>query len=447
MPCRAKHKNKKKFCNSIQSYFFPNNTRLEGYHDFFDKSILGFFQPSVFVSPRSVAVTYFAIIKLQNLIIKGKSVSADDNRRLRRATAYFQMGNAFRSQGQIDKSISAYIKALDYAPHFAEINNNLGLSYLRQGRYVKASRCFQKAIELQPSQDEYYHNLAIASRGLGRIDEAIANYEKALSLNPNACGTLYNLACIFKDKNAIDKACSLYKKIISLDKDFVDDAKYMLAILSKNQPEKAPKEYVQRLFNHYSDKYNRHLLTKLKYRLPAFIAAMLVDVYADQHSTLQGLDLGCGTGLCASILRPFCHKLVGVDLALQMLKFAEETKLYDELICDDMLSYLRSTTVQFDLAVAADTLIYVGDLDEFFQLLNKVINSGGKCLLSFEILPEANHHQYELQASGRFKHKATYVQKLLEENGFKNLKLRDCTIRIENHEPVHGQLILIEKKN
>lgn len=51
-----------------------------------------------------------------------------------------------------------------------------------------------------------------------------------------------------------------------------------------------------------------------------------------KNTHLDILDAGCGTGLCADVLRPYAKSLVGVDLSPQMLALAAKQQIYDQLV-------------------------------------------------------------------------------------------------------------------
>ncbi|QNB00305.1 methyltransferase domain-containing protein [Massilia sp. Se16.2.3] len=76
--------------------------------------------------------------------------------------------------------------------------------------------------------------------------------------------------------------------------------------------------------------------------------------------------MGCGTGLCGPVLRPRSRTLTGVDLSERMLARAAETGLYDSLACADLQAYLDSCHGDVDLVMAADVLVYFGDLAALF---------------------------------------------------------------------------------
>ena len=67
----------------------------------------------------------------------------------------------------------------------AAIHNNHGLAYQEEGDYDRAIESFTKAIELNPNYAEAYNNRGNAYRDDGNFDRAIADYTKAIELKPN----------------------------------------------------------------------------------------------------------------------------------------------------------------------------------------------------------------------------------------------------------------------
>jgi predicted TPR repeat methyltransferase len=113
----------------------------------------------------------------------------------------------------------------------------------------------------------------------------------------------------------------------------------------------------------------------------------------------RALDLGAGTGLCGELLRPLCDAIVGVDLSRQMLARAATRGCYDALEHGDLLDYLERTEQRFDLFVAADSLVYLGDLDGCFADAARSALPGACLAVSLENGPDDGH---ELGLSGRY---------------------------------------------
>ena len=66
-----------------------------------------------------------------------------------------------------------------------------------------------------------------------------------------------------------------------------------------------------------------------------------------------------------------------------MLAKAAQREVYDELVQADLLTFLDETPERFDLILAADTLIYLGDLEDFFRAAARATPAGA--ILAFNI--------------------------------------------------------------
>lgn len=86
------------------------------------------------------------------------------------------------------------------------------------------------------------------------------------------------------------------------------------------------------------------------------------------------VDLGCGGGETARILREHTNYLVGVDLNEYMLRKATATKLYDKLVLDDIRRYVLSSDV--DLVCLMEVIEHIKheDGEELLKNLQWVPN-------------------------------------------------------------------------
>ena len=128
---------------------------------------------------------------------------------------------------------------------------------------------------------------------------------------------------------------------------------------------------------------------------------------------------------------------VGVDISEQMIEIAREKNLYQELICQDILSFLKESTslTTFSVAIACDVFCYFGNLEEVLRLLIK-----SEVWFSIEAAEEDRNVDFYLTPTGRYKHKQSYIQKLLESLGFKEIQAFPLVLRYENGHPVEGFL-------
>ncbi|MBE9112303.1 tetratricopeptide repeat protein [Nodosilinea sp. LEGE 07298] len=105
-----------------------------------------------------------------------------------------QIGNAYRNQGQIEKSIKYYQQAFEFAHDTRDrIGESralgcLGSAHNSLGKYAEATEFFKKALrmarEVGDSQgvSTYLGNLGMACHHLGETAEAICYYQQALTL-------------------------------------------------------------------------------------------------------------------------------------------------------------------------------------------------------------------------------------------------------------------------
>ena len=141
-------------------------------------------------------------------------------------------------------------------------------------------------------------------------------------------------------------------------------------------------------------------------------------------------DLGCGSGLIGVAIKEDWNTLIGVDISAPMLEIAKQKNVYTELIKSDILEFLKKRT-DFNWAIAADVLGYIGNLKEFIKLCSKK-----NLIFTIEKLETAN--DYQIQKNGRFKHNPNYVENLLKQNGFCDIYREDIILRTENKIPVEG---------
>ena len=130
-------------------------------------------------------------------------------------------------------------------------------------------------------------------------------------------------------------------------------------------PAQIPGVLLTDLFDRYAPTFDDHLRGELQYTLPEKITDAIAAV---RPAGLQDvLDLGCGTGLCGPLLRPWAEHLCGVDLSPLMIEQAKAREVYDTLEVADLVTAMRQAERGFDLLVAADVFLYIGDLSPVFE--------------------------------------------------------------------------------
>ncbi|MBN3038083.1 MAG: tetratricopeptide repeat protein [Candidatus Omnitrophica bacterium] len=133
------------------------------------------------------------------------------------AKTYNNLGERYLRDGQIDKALGAFKKAIDLNPDYAEVYNNLGNVYYASGRFEDAITSFNRAIDKKPAYAKAYYNLGRAYQQIGRDKAARDSYNKALSLNPNYINAYINLGFLYFKSRDYDQAIAALKAAIKVD--------------------------------------------------------------------------------------------------------------------------------------------------------------------------------------------------------------------------------------
>jgi len=220
----------------------------------------------------------------------------------------------------------------------------------------------------------------------------------------------------------------------------------LVAAMSGHDSDRAPSDYVQRLFDEYADKFDSHLAKTLNYQTPSKLADLL-HPHVQLEGKLRVLDLGCGTGLFGTAIAAFAQQIVGVDLSPKMLEKARALNLYHRLVQSDLLAMMQEETAEsFDVVSAADVFVYIGKLDELVVQTRRLLSSNGLFAFSVESLealssvPGNKPLDYQLLNSARYAHSIAYLNRLASLNGFQALHITETQIRLDKGQPIQGYL-------
>jgi len=380
-----------------------------------------------------------------------------------------QIAQIYYKKKNLSKAIEHYKKAFEINPDNLNAEQNLGALFAETENFPLAIKYLKNALEKDPKHIETLSNIASVLLQERNLDGALEYYIKLLSYSPNRdvyyntgviymdksshgealpyfleilksdpldLPTLHNLGAIYLKMENFEKASEQYQKILEIEP-INQEISYILAALKQeNIPSKAPKEYLEHLFDQYAPRFDAHLAQFLKYRVPDLLLEATEEFL---KKDLNILDLGCGTGLGGEKFRSFAQKLIGIDISSKMLELAREKKIYDELILADIHTALTSYQKEFDLILAADSLVYSGDLESIFANANRVLKFNGYFAFTCE---KGEVYPYNLQTNARFAHHPNYIQELASKHGFKILKESPITLRKQKAEDVPGEIYL-----
>ncbi|MCR6630011.1 MAG: methyltransferase domain-containing protein [Magnetospirillum sp.] len=197
---------------------------------------------------------------------------------------------------------------------------------------------------------------------------------------------------------------------------------------------------MRQLFDDYADRFDHALVDKLDYRAPQLLADALARTI-ERRGGLAVMDVGCGTGLAAPLLKPYAARLDGVDLSPAMVARAAERGLYDELVVGELVSVLRDRAEAYDLVVAADVLVYLGDLEPVMRAARAALKPGGAFAFTVERTGDAE--TYLLGPKQRYAHAADYVAGTAALAGFAVALLEEAVPRRDGGHDVPGLVVVL----
>ena len=314
--------------------------------------------------------------------------------------------------GDHTEAAAAFQRALAAAPTNAEAHFRLGLALRDQQRLNDAAASYRRAIELQPAYVEAHNNLGSVLQMLEQRDAALAAYRRAVALGPTFGQPYLNLGRLYTLAGDTLNAAATFEAAIARGID-VDSFRHLLSALKGETTIRAPDAYTRSLFDNFAGDFDRRLIDELGYHVPETLAQR-IKALAPQNA-LRILDLGCGTGLCGAALAGCYGQLTGIDLSGPMLEKARARNLYTELTESSIETWLEhAPPAAYDIVLAADVLIYCGDLAPLFASIAHRLVTGGLYAFSVEI---AEGEAFVLQASGRYAHPVAYIRSLYAGSG------------------------------
>ena len=308
----------------------------------------------------------------------------------------------------------------------------LARGLLALGRTDEALAELREASTLAPSSADIAIAMGDALGAVGALPTAIAEYQRALRLDPSSTQAHLQLAALWLDAGEPDKAEAELTAAQAGEADLTLIADKRAAIAEHRALQRSSGGYVRHLFDQFAADYDDRMRSRLGYAAPETLRDLCALLLGPPRKALDILDLGCGTGLSGMAFVAFAHRLVGVDLSPGMLAKAKALAIYDELIVSD-IEDLPPKPTDFDLIIAADVLVYVGDLAKTFAAVQVRLKPGGLWAFTTE---KAETGGFALGPKRRYRHSDTYLRTLAQSHGFEIASLIECVTRHDAGIPV-----------
>jgi predicted TPR repeat methyltransferase len=104
---------------------------------------------------------------------------------------------------------------------------------------------------------------------------------------------------------------------------------------------------------------------------------------------------------------------------------------------------LQRPGVDYDLIIATDVFVYIGDLSVVFAASAYALRVGG--LFAFSIEDAGEGASFQLRATGRYAHAIDYIKVLARQSGLRPLGIQQVVLRKEVDQPVDGVIFVLQK--
>jgi predicted TPR repeat methyltransferase len=394
------------------------------------------------------------------------------------AEGYNNLGSALRELGRLPEAIAAFEQAVRLRPDYARALSNLGVALADAGQPARALDMLRRALTITPDHPGALNNLGQVLKAQRDFDGAVATFDMLAALRPGDPEPRLNLGLVEQARDAHRAACAAfeaalalredartwfclgksaaalgeparasaaYRRAIALDPGDVCGAGLALAVMGEiDLPAAAPERYVKELFDGYAARFENELVGNLHYRAPELLHALFAP-HVSLGTRLDIVDLGCGTGLGGAAFGPLARRLDGIDLSPRMIEQARARGIYQDLTVGELVASLGALApARYDLALAADVLVYLGELAPLFDAVARVLRPGGWFLFSVERRLDADDG-FAMHDGHRYMHGRGYVAERAAAAGLAVIALEDLATRIDRGEPVAGLGVLLRR--
>jgi predicted TPR repeat methyltransferase len=292
----------------------------------------------------------------------------------------------------------------------------------------------QAALEEARETASLNPGIAVAAMALGEsllrvgaLPASIAELQRALRLDPQLEQARFLTACAWLEAGEADKALEIFGDL--------DPSPQIEALMARahaiGQAPRSDAGYIRHLFDQFSADYESRMLGQLAYAAPQILRD-LADLVMPGRERLAILDLGCGTGLAGAMFKDKAARLDGIDLSPAMIGKARARGIYDRLMVGDIET---AQLGRYDLVLAADTLVYLGDLAPLFRAIAALLSPDGYFLFTTEAKEEDG---FELGPKRRWRHSQAYLRRQAGAAGLGVAGFVAASPRTEANQPVPG---------
>jgi len=343
--------------------------------------------------------------------------------------------NALIDEGKADVAV-ALLEALHRTGRGGLLLQHARVTaHIAAGRTEEALAIARNAASLFPDTASIAVTLGEALLANAHLATAIGEFQRALRIDPQSIEARVFLGSAWLEAGEADKAADEFAKLPAVTPSIARKLAEIEAM--RTRPRSDPR-YVRHLFDQFSADYDERMIGQLGYGAPQILRHLAELIGIAQGEALSILDLGCGTGLSGAAFFDLAARLDGIDLSPAMAEKAKARGFYDEVNVGDIETLECSR--RYDLVLAADTLVYLGDLAPVFRAAHEALAERGVFLFTVE---RKEGEGFALGPKRRWQHSETYLRDEAAKAGFEVTGFLECSPRSEAGVPVEGYAVAL----
>ena len=138
---------------------------------------------------------------------------------IERAQILANIGRFYLKDGNYEKAVSEYQKAIGMDPQLVSAYNGIGVAYTMLEKYSAAIAAQQKALEIQPNFTKAHAGLGLAHFRQNKIELALEHYRQAVALDPQFLEGHLKIAMILLNQKRYAEATDAYLTVVALNPD------------------------------------------------------------------------------------------------------------------------------------------------------------------------------------------------------------------------------------
>ena len=291
---------------------------------------------AVFLCLAVVRAENTALIKLEERIASEMEAVIDATGQISEADLaeyekLVRQGIQKHDEGDVDKAIELYEKALEKNPLSGGAYYEIGYSYHSMGDLQKSLEAILRAIVLDPKSEMAYVMKAGILDDMGLPEEAIEAYRRIIEVKPDSFMAILNLGITLFRENDLDQAVSEFERAQEIVPEHPSPF-YFLAVIANQKGETYEEERYLKEFVRVGKDDDR--LPSVQQRLKELTTTSVTLNISDKDDLLSQAKSVIGTveGISRSLWRTKKHRETFPDAKGYFPSFEEELDVIQRVI-------------------------------------------------------------------------------------------------------------------